>query len=214
MSCSSENLAPVQPDRLVLASVSPRRASLLREAGYRFDAVAPPLDEPPQEWMHVDPPTHAESLAFFKASSVAETRPNDTILGADTVAVVNGTIVGKPSDIDDARRILRSLSDTTHDVVTGVALLCLTTGRRLIQHDISRLRFRPMTDDDIESYLSTGAWRGKAGAYGVQDHADRFVERIDGSFTNIVGLPMELVQRMFERWKDAPAEVKGSRSVI
>lgn len=214
MSRSGENPAPVQPDRLVLASISPRRASLLREAGYRFDAVAPPLDEPPQEWMNVDPATHAESLAFFKASSVAQARPNDTILGADTVAVVDGEIVGKPSDIDDARRILRSLSDTTHEVVTGVALLCLTTGRRLIQHDISRLQFRRMTDDEIESYLSTGAWRGKAGAYGVQDHADRFVEHIEGSFTNIVGLPIELVQRMFDRWQDPSVEAMGSRSVI
>ncbi len=177
----------------------------MRQAGYRFETVAPAIAEPATTHPHVDPMLHAESLAFFKASSVAGRRRDETILSADTIAVVDGDVIGKPDDVDHARRILRRLSNTDHRVVTGVALVCSARGRRLIQHDVSRLYVRRLDDDEIEEYLATGAWEGKAGAYGVQDHGDRFVDRIEGSFTNVVGLPMELLDRMFSQWTNARA---------
>ncbi len=195
--------SPLQPHPLVLASQSPRRRQLLEEAGYVFEVAEPALAEP--DWLHpsLGPSLHAESLAYFKARSVAADHPGHAILGADTIAVVEGQVIGKPADREDARRILRRLSGTTHSVITGVALLHPASGRRLLQHNISLVRVRSLTDEMIEAYLATGRWQGKAGAYGVQDQEDPFVATITGSFTNVVGLPLELLARMFERWAAA-----------
>ncbi|HVP10061.1 MAG TPA: nucleoside triphosphate pyrophosphatase [Phycisphaerae bacterium] len=191
---------PIQPDPLVLASASPRRAQILSEAGYRFQVAAPSLREP--EWVHphVAPTLHAESLAYFKARSVAPDHMDKTVLAADTIAVIENEIIGKPIDRDDAYRILRRLSGTTHSVITGVVLLQPASGRRLLQHGISTVSVRTLSDQAIQAYLDTGAWEGKAGAYGIQDQDDPFVEKVAGSFTNVVGLPIELVARMFEHW--------------
>jgi septum formation protein len=192
--------ALIQPDPLVLASASPRRAQLLRDAGYRFDVVVPPMHEPDWVHPHVAPTLHAESLAYFKARSVASQHSEKTILAADTIAVVEGQIIGKPADRQDAHRILRRLSGTTHSVITGVVLFQPATGRRLLQHGISTVSVRTLAEPMIQAYLDTNAWEGKAGAYGIQDQDDPFVENISGSFTNIVGLPMELLAYMFEHW--------------
>ena len=200
--------AVVQPEPLILASGSPRRAQLLREAGYKFDVVVPPMHEPDWIHPHVAPTLHAESLAYFKARSVASQHADKTILAADTIAVVEGEIIGKPVDREDAQRILRRLSGTTHSVITGVVLFQPTTGRRLLQHGISTVCVRTLAEPVIQAYLDTKAWEGKAGAYGIQDQDDPFVERISGSFTNIVGMPMELLTYMFEHWVqqlDTPA---------
>jgi septum formation protein len=190
----------VQPEPLVLTSGSPRRAQLLHESGYRFEVVPPAMNEP--QWAHPGVPAtlHAESLAYFKASSVASRHPDKTLLGADTIAVLQGEIIGKPADREDAGRILRRLSGTLHSVVTGVVLLHPRSGRRLLQHAISGVQVRVLSEAAITAYLDTGAWEGKAGAYGIQDQEDPFVEKITGSFTNIVGLPMELLVQMFEHW--------------
>ncbi len=193
--------APRQPSPLVLASSSPRRAELLRESGYRFEVVPPGLQEPQDETLHVDAAAYAESLAYFKARSVAGRHAADTILAADTISVSREGIFGKPADRDDARRILSRLAGSTHSVITGVALLHPETDQRMIEHEVSVIRMRPIDDDELEAYLDSGDWRGKAGAYGIQDHGDRFVESYEGSLSNIVGLPMELVCRMFDGWK-------------
>jgi septum formation protein len=190
----------VQPDPLVLASGSPRRAELLIESGYRFEVVLPMLTEPQWVHPHVLPTLHAESLAYFKARSVPNEHADKTVLGADTIAVLNGEIIGKPADLEDAGRILRRLSGTLHSVVTGVALLHPRSGRRLLQHAISSVQVRVLSEAVIQAFLETGAWQGKAGAYGIQDQEDPFVERVSGSFTNVVGLPMELLAQMFEHW--------------
>lgn len=198
---------PLQPDRLILSSTSPRRAGLLRDAGYRFIVVQPSLEEPEERHPHVDPASYAESLAFFKASSIAEDHPDATILAADTITVLGDEVFGKPDDREDAKRILKTLSGTLHSVMTGVCLLHPLTERRLINHGISTVRVRPLSDAMIESYLDTGQWQGKAGAYGIQDHDDPFVEHIDGSLSNVVGLPMELLGAMFEEWRRMPVEL-------
>ena len=193
--------APCQPDRLVLASSSPRRAELMREAGYRFSVVHPPFAEPEEKHPHVDPSGYAESLAYFKARSIADTNADDTILAADTIAVMGDEVFSKPDDRDDARRILSTLSGSSHQVITGVVLMHPETDARLMGHDVSVIHMRKLSDDEIEAYLDTWQWEGNAGAYGIQDHGDAFVSRYDGSFTNIVGLPMELVKEMFTKWK-------------
>jgi septum formation protein len=191
---------PIQPEPLVLASQSPRRRELLSEAGYRFELALPKLDEPTWVHPHVSPSVHAESLAYFKARNVAGEHANKTILAADTIAVIEGEVIGKPADRDDASRILRRLSGTAHSVITGVVLLHPASGRRMLQHAISMVRVRQLGEAAIEAYLKTGRWQGKAGAYGIQDQDDPFVSGVTGSFTNVVGLPMELLAQMFEHW--------------
>jgi len=190
--------------RLVLASGSPRRADLLRQSGYVFDVVVPSLHEPDYHRGTVSATQHAEALSYFKARAVAEGRTGGVILAADTVVASGDTVLGKPLDAADARRILSALCGTTHAVITGVTVLDVPTGRRDIRQDTTIVTMRPMPDDVLEAYVESGAWEGKAGAYGIQDHGDAFIERIDGSFTNVVGLPMELVTEMLSGFGIAP----------
>ncbi len=183
--------------RLILASGSPRRRDLLAEMGAAFEVIPPPLDEPADHPANISARAYAAGLANFKARSVAERHPGRWILGADTVVAQGGRIFGKPTDADDARAMLRALSHAPHEVVTGMALLL--PGRRLIESDTTRVFMRPMSPADIEQYIATGEWQGKAGAYAIQETADRYVERIEGSFSNVVGLAVERLARMLTR---------------
>jgi septum formation protein len=192
---------------IVLASQSPRRAALLCEAGVAFEAVPPRQDEPPMEDWRFSPEEFAQSSGYFKARSVAEHYRDRIILGADTVVSLDGRMYGKPRDRDDARRILSTLAGTTHKVITGVAVYEPQTGRRLIDYDVTRITMRSLSYNELEAYLDSGEWEGKAGAYGIQDRADAFVERTDGSFSNVVGLPVELVLEML-----APFGVQPERA--
>ena len=190
---------------ITLASGSPRRAMLLRDAGIAFEAVAPRFPEPDATGWAMSPAAFAEMASNYKARSVADEYPDRIILGADTVVAYKGQIHGKPTDREDARRILSSLSGTTHKVITGVTLLAghnlsamgkLSFSRRLIRHAVTRVSMRAMNAAELEAYLETGDWQGKAGAYGIQDSGDAFVTCTQGSFSNIVGLPVELVTHM------------------
>jgi len=182
--------------RLILASASPRRAELLREHGYDFTVMASPLAEPVDFPDEASPVERAQSSSYFKAKSVAGLAGDGWVLAADTIAALGDRVFGKPADRDDARMILKSLSGTTHQVITGVTLLDASSGVRLIRHDSTNVIMRRLADSEIEDYLDSGAWKGKAGAYGIQDKGDAFVERIEGSFTNVVGMPMELLAEM------------------
>lgn len=197
--------APLQPEPLVLASVSPRRAEMLREAGYRFVVREPRIEEPAARQAGPDPAEFVQALAYFKARAVADPPAGATILAADTVAVVGGEIVGKPADRTDARRILQRLSGTRHAVLTGLALLEPASERRLLGFETTGVVCRRLTAEWIERYLDSGQWRGKAGAYGIQDRGDELVKRIEGSFTNVVGLPLERLAAMFAAWCRRPA---------
>jgi septum formation protein len=185
---------------LILASQSPRRRELLEAAGYEVEVVAPPCPEP--EWVAkgLAPAAHAEALAYFKAAAVGRAVGRGLILAGDTVVALGDEVFGKPRDRADARRILTTLAGTTHVVITGLALLDAATGRRLIAHAATRVTMRPLVPELIKAYLDSGEWEGKAGAYGIQDGRDDFIERIDGSFTNVVGLPMELLEQMLAQW--------------
>lgn len=179
---------------LVLASSSPRRKQLLREAGLSFEAADPPVAEPVHLGMEVSPARRAEALAYFKARAVADRSEDALVLGADTVVSVDGQLLGKPADADDARRMLRMLSNTRQAVITGVALL--GAGRRCIASETTFVTMRQISDSELEDYIASGEWEGKAGAYAIQETADRFVTELEGSFSNVVGLPMELVEQL------------------
>jgi septum formation protein len=185
--------------RLILASASPRRQSLLREAGYEFLVHPADLDESALAsgvtLTHEELPAY---LARAKAEAVALKFPNDVVLAADTIVALNGEVIGKPTDADDARRILSRLSGTTHRVITGLAIVRRAAGLFLSQTVTSTVQMRPLTPRQIEAYIATEEWQGKAGAYGIQD-SDPFVARIDGCFTNIVGLPMTTAAELLRK---------------
>ena len=199
---------PSAAPRLILASASARRAGLLREYGYQFEVIAPPLGEPTDLGRATSPAQHAEALSYFKAKSAAGQLTSRIVLSADTVAAIGNAVIGKPADREDARQILQRLSGTTHCVITGVTLLNVSTAARIVTHDSTDVSMKPLSDAEIDEYLDTGAWEGKAGAYGIQDHGDAFVTRLQGSFTNVVGLPMELVAGLLDGWNITPSRTR------
>lgn len=178
--------------RLILASGSPRRAELLRAAGFHFEVIAADIDEQPWPDEAADP--YVRRVALDKARVVALAAPDGIILAADTSVVVDGAILGKPSDPTDAARMLRMLSGRTHEVLTGVAILG-PAGTR-VESSSSHVRFDALTEAEIAWYVASGEPADKAGAYAIQGLGSRFVEEVDGSYSNVVGLPVALVYRM------------------
>jgi len=181
--------------RLVLASASPRRAALLREAGWAFEVAPVDLDETlrPGETAQA----YVERLAQAKAAAAASKDPEAVVLGADTTVVVQGQVLGKPLDSADAARMLRLLSGRTHDVLTGI---CLRKGLRSLVHvESSRVRIAALSDAEIEWYIGTGEPFDKAGGYAVQGLASRFIEAVDGSYSNVVGLPVASVNSLLKQ---------------
>lgn len=192
---------------IILASQSPRRSVLLREAKIAFEAVTPKYQEPdPTSWKFA-PQAYAESASEAKARSVADDYPDRVILSADTIVALGGKIIGKPADIDDARVILRKLFGTTHKVMTAVTIYQPASQRCITRHAVTTASMRPMSDEELSAYLTSGEWKNKAGAYGIQDSGDAFVTIVKGSFSNVVGLPVELVLDML-----AEFDVGGSQT--
>jgi len=180
--------------RLILASASPRRMDLLRDAGYVFDVEPAHVDE--SELPGEPPRVYVARVAEMKARTVAARHPDDVVLAADTTVVVDGAMLAKPADDTDAKRMLGLLSGRTHDVLTGVVLV--RAGRASAAVVDTRVRFRCLTAGEIDWYVASGEPRDKAGAYGVQGLAARFVESVVGSYTNVVGLPVEAVRSLLE----------------
>lgn len=174
--------------RLILASASPRRQQLLADAGYRF--VVHPSDFDESRVPHgLKPGDVAEYLAGRKAEAVATAFPDDVVLAADTVVAYLDVMLGKPRDPADARRMLRVLGGTVHSVITGVAVVRRSAAHFRHARVLSAVHMRPLTDAEVDGYVASGQWEGKAGGYGIQD-PDPFVTRTSGCHTNIVGLPM------------------------
>ena len=182
--------------RIILASSSPRRKALMEEAGLSFEVVPSDVDESIREGEV--PLEHTKRLACEKARKVGEHVSDGLVIGADTVVVVDGTILGKPVDTEDARRMLRCISGRTHTVVTAFCILDVRTGREVVKACETRVRIKSLSEDEIEDYLRTGESLDKAGAYAVQGVGRRIVEKIDGSYTNVVGLPMDELKRALE----------------
>lgn len=185
--------------RMILASASPRRRDLLTQAGYAFDVVPSDIDEEAFSADGHSPAQYAQVLALAKARSVAPRYPDRIVLGADTIVDCEGEIIGKPVDEADAERITRKLFSRPHEVITGLALLRLADRVEIVRSDVTTVYPRRLRDEQIAAHIAGRTWEGKAGAYGIQETGDEFVERIDGSFTNVMGLPMELLQQLLAR---------------
>jgi septum formation protein len=188
----------MQLEKLILASRSQRRMEILRAVGWPFEAVAADIDESVR--VGEDAVSYVKRLALTKAQTVARKSPGSLVLGADTAVMVDGELLGQPVDDDDARRMLRLLSDKWHEVLTGVALLRADQDARpLVDHETTRVRFAEMSAAEIDWYVATGEPQGKAGAYGIQGPAALFIKEIAGDYFNIVGLPLRLVYEMLQR---------------
>ncbi|MFN8051765.1 MAG: Maf family protein [Acidimicrobiales bacterium] len=181
--------------RLVLASASPRRSQLLHDAGYEFEVDPADVDETP---LPAEPAAdYVERLARAKAELVAARHPGATALGADTVVVLDGELLGKPADDADAIAVLERLSGRGHEVLTGVAVC--RDGMTTSAVDTTEVRFRTLDRAEIEAYVRTGEPRDKAGSYAIQGGAGAFVAATNGAFDNVVGLPVALVRRLLEQ---------------
>jgi septum formation protein len=187
--------------RLILASASPRRAELLTSAGFTFEVAPAQVDETP--WPGEAPEAYALRVARDKASAAVDgsRKPGSIVLAADTVVAAAGRILGKPRNNEDAASMLRLLSGAVHDVHTAVVTLS-TLGERS-EIETTRVRFLPLTDAEIAWYVASGEPEGKAGAYAIQGRAARFVDRIEGSWSNVVGLPISTVYRLLQGAADA-----------
>lgn len=175
----------------ILASASPRRRQLCEEAGYRFEVRVSKIDEPPTDHF-ATPEAYASHTAWLKANDVARTtKHHEWVVGADTVVALGGEIIGKPDDRTDAERILRSLSGTRHRVITGICVVLPHEHVSVVDHVVTTVEMKRLTEEERKGYLDTNLWEGKAGAYGIQDDHDPFVAAVEGSFSNVVGLPME-----------------------
>ncbi len=183
--------------QLILASNSPRRQQLLRNAGFQFEVRPSKI----QEIRHPGetPENFARRAAREKALDVAASSlPDSLVLGADTVVVVGGEILGKPAGPEDASRMLHMLSGSNHHVVTGVCLIRAPDRVEALEHETTLVTFRPLGEREILDYVQSGESFGKAGAYGIQGLASKFVARIEGCYFNVVGLPVALVYEILE----------------
>ena len=171
----------------------------MAEAGYEFAVFPPEIDETAFSAEGVKPGEYAERLALAKAKNVAGKFPERLVIGADTVADFDGEIIGKPSDAEDAERITRKLFSKQHKVITAVAIVRQSDGLELVKSDSTTVYPKKMSDEQIAEHIKSKSWQDKAGAYAIQEDGDEFVERIEGSLTNVMGLPMELLGRLLGR---------------
>lgn len=189
------------PKRVILASGSPRRREILKDMGIEFEIDVPDVDETvegtPEEMVCL--------LAERKARAVADKRKEGLIVAADTLVALEGRALGKPADDEEARRMLRSLSGRAHDVYTGVCVIRIAENDLEIMCTSARteVRFRHLTDAEIDAYVATGEPRDKAGAYAIQGGAGAFVEGYEGSRSNVIGLPRGLLSRMLTHMNDS-----------
>lgn len=180
--------------KLILASVSTRRAEILRDAGFSFVVLSSAVDETP--YANESPNDLVERLALAKAELVAARAIGPAIvIGADTIISLDGHVIGKPRSTDEARRMLEKLSGRTHSVVTGIALIRLPDAERRTFVESTLVHFAALTSEEILRYLATGEPHDKAGAYAIQGYAGRFIPRVEGCYFNIVGLPLSRLYR-------------------
>lgn len=182
---------------VILASTSPRRRELLALLGITFEIVPPAAEEIPSP--ELSPREQAKQFALDKALSIARRRPDDLVLGSDTVIEIDGTLVGKPRDLDDAETMLRRLRGRSHHVHTAIALIHEAAYVTVVRVETALVRMTPFTDRELRRYLETEESLGKAGAYSIQGEAARFIEAIEGDYPTIVGLPLRQTADLLEQ---------------
>jgi septum formation protein len=194
--------------KIILASGSPRRAEILRNAGIPFETLAEVIDESRRRGeLRAD---YLRRLALTKARAAAgmQRDPGDSLfIGADTVVVAGDEILGKPQSADDARRMLRLLSGAIHEVHTGLAVIRRPGASEAVVEEVTGVTFAPLSDEEIEAYIATNEPFDKAGAYGIQGIGGRYITHIDGCYFNVMGLPLARLWSLLREfgWKDSPA---------
>jgi septum formation protein len=193
-------MADPTPLRLILASGSWGRRELLTQAGYTFEVMPSGVDEP--ETGFTDPRSFTATVAWMKAAAVAPRVDAGLVLAADSIGWIDGGPILKPADEVDARRILRTLAGREHELWTGVVLWRRPDDLQICWQERSRVLFAPMTDSQIDVYLATRFWQGCAGAYAIQEKDDPYVRVAEGSVSNVIGLPMETLERVLRMASD------------
>lgn len=185
-------------NKIVLASSSPRRLDILKQHKLDIEVIPSNIIEMQRENEKAE--QVAMSLAFQKALSISTDRPDKVVLGADTIVVLGNTILGKPDDKKDAFKILNSLNNRTHRVITGISII--KGNKKIIDYESTLVKFKKISKDQITKYINTGEPMDKAGAYGIQGHGKILVEKIDGSYSNVVGLPIAKTKFLLTRFFD------------
>lgn len=188
---------------LILASASPRRSAMLREARLAFQIVPATAVEVQPE--HLSPAETCQINAYRKARAVAKLYPDALVLGADTLVCLGARVFGKPADLAAAEAMLLELQGQDHHVLTGVCLIHLRAHRQMTFVEDTRVRFRPLGAEQVRAYLSEIHPLDKAGAYAIQEHGEMIVETVEGSLSNVIGLPMENLQARLRAWNPAAA---------
>lgn len=188
----------IKMKKLILASSSPRRAELLKQIGLDFEIRAGNVDETPLPGL--SPPELVRYLAEKKAAAVARQLNDGIVIAADTVVVWQGLLLGKPLDEDDAFAMLSRLQGSVHEVFTGIALAGARSGKSLVGHEQTRVFFRAIGEDEIRRYIAGGEPLDKAGAYGAQGRGAVFIKRLEGCYTNVVGLPLARLSLMLKEF--------------
>ncbi|CAN5555890.1 Maf family protein [soil metagenome] len=191
------------PFRLILASGSLGRRELMKFHGYTFDVLPSNIPEPTEARLG-DCRHYVGELAWLKAAAIAPQVTDGVIIAADTVGWLHGKVIGKPDDEADARRIIKSLSGTVHELWTGVCLWHRPSDFQITWQELSRVEMKALSDDEIESYLKTRKWEGCSGAYAIQMPSDPYLTVIEGSTSNVIGLPMESLAKMLPKFSDEP----------
>jgi septum formation protein len=181
--------------QVILASASPRRRDLLSLIGCKYKIFSPNADETIFEGE--TPESACGRLSLLKAKSALEHFPEALIIAADTLVIIDSKIFGKPRDADEAKEMLNILNGREHEVITGLTII--HSGQSITETESTAVHFRKLSSDDIEAYISTNEFQGKAGAYAIQGYGSLFIERIEGDYFNVVGLPLQRLSRMLEK---------------
>jgi septum formation protein len=203
---------PARPVRLILASGSPARRDLLRRAGYDFDVQPAHIGEPTGAGF-TDPRTYVHEVSWLKAAAVAPKIAEGLVLAADTVGWLDGQVIGKPDDEADARRILTMLGGRQHELWTGVVLWRRPGDLQIVWQERSLVFFRKLDAQQLDAYLAGRTWQGCSGAYAIQEEGDPYVQMVEGSMSNVIGLPMESLANVLNQENLVPAGIENRRGL-
>jgi len=184
--------------KIILASKSPRRADLLNQIGLNFEIIPSKINE--KQYISQDPEESVKKIALMKANEVAKKIKNGIVIGADTIVILDGEVIGKPKDERDAFKILKKISNKEHVVITGLAVVDASTKKTFVETVKTLVKFKKITDEEIKDFIDTGEPFDKAGGYGIMNFASIFVEKVNGCFYNVVGLPLSKLTEMLKHF--------------